>query len=114
MEIEKAAKALKELGHPTRLRLFKILVQAGSVGLSVGDVQEILGIPNSTLSHHISKLVTVDLIKQRRDGRTLFCIPQYRKLNQLILFLQDECCLGDSAACKFDDNDPAKVGGCVL
>jgi len=114
MEVEKAAKALKELGHPTRLNLFKVLVKAGYGGLPVGDVQEKLGIPNSTLSHHLSKLISVDLIKQRREGRTLFCIPQYGSLNQLIVFLQDECCFGDAASSNFDeDDDHVKVGGCA-
>jgi predicted transcriptional regulator len=92
MEIEKVAVALKELGHTTRLTIFKILVKAGPEGLAVGDVQEKLSIPNSTLSHHIAKLVSVDLIRQHRDGRTLYCIPQYDTLTELLLFLQDECC----------------------
>ncbi len=93
MKIEKAAVALKELGHTTRLTIFKLLVKAGPEGLPVGDVQEQLGIPNSTLSHHIAKLVSVDLIKQNRDGRTLYCIPQYETLTALLVFLQDECCV---------------------
>ncbi len=93
MKIEQAAVALKELGHTTRLSIFKLLVKAGPEGLPVGDVQEQLGIPNSTLSHHIAKLVSVDLIKQNRDGRTLYCIPQYETLTALLVFLQDECCV---------------------
>ncbi len=93
MELENTAIALKELGHVTRLAIFKLLVKAGSEGLPVGDIQLELEIPNSTLSHHIAKLVSVGLIKQRRDGRTLFCIPQYERLYELIHFLQDECCV---------------------
>lgn len=93
MEIEQAANALKELGHPTRLTIFKLLVKAGHSGLSVGVIQEKLNIPHSTLSHHIAKLVSVNLINQHRDGRTLYCIPQYENLNELLNFLQDECCL---------------------
>ena len=94
MEIETAANTLKELGHPTRLKLFKLLVKAGHEGLPVGEIQVKLAIPNSTLSHHIAKLVSVKLIKQHRDGRTLYCIPQYDSLNGLIAYLQDECCIG--------------------
>jgi DNA-binding transcriptional ArsR family regulator len=94
MEIKTAANRLKELGHPTRLMLFKLLVKAGHEGLAVGEIQGRLEIPNSTLSHHIAKLVSVDLIKQHRDGRTLYCVPQYDSLNGLIAFLQDECCIG--------------------
>lgn len=92
MDIEFFAKALKELGHPTRLQIFKHLVKSGHQGLAVGDIQEELGIPGSTLSHHISSLVAAGLVKQHREGRTLYCVPQYDALQQVIDFLQDECC----------------------
>lgn len=93
MKTEDAANALKELGHPTRLSIFKTLVKGGGVGLQVGEIQKSLDIPNSTLSHHISRLVSVDLIKQQREGRILYCIPQYKNLNDLLHFLKDECCI---------------------
>ncbi|MDC1340326.1 metalloregulator ArsR/SmtB family transcription factor [Oceanospirillaceae bacterium] len=92
MELTQAANAFKELGHPTRLSIFTLLVKAGHGGLSVGRVQERLQVPNSTLSHHIAKLTSVGLLKQERDGRVLNCIAQYPNLNALIDFLQDECC----------------------
>lgn len=92
MKIEIAAKALKELGHPTRLAIFKRLVKAGKQGISVGVVQEDLKVPGSTLSHHISGLASAGLIKQRREGRTLFCVVEYQKLLSVLAFLQDECC----------------------
>ena len=92
MEIEIVAKALKELGHPTRLAIFKRLVKAGVQGIAVGVVQEELNIPGSTLSHHISGLASAGLIKQRREGRTLFCVAEYEKLLSVISFFQDECC----------------------
>ncbi|MGS0727636.1 transcriptional regulator, partial [Shewanella sp. 0m-11] len=38
MDTEIAAKALKELGHPTRLTLFRCLVKAGHKGLPVGQL----------------------------------------------------------------------------
>ena len=37
MQLEEVAKALKELGHPTRLFIFKHLVKAGEQGLPVGE-----------------------------------------------------------------------------
>ena len=93
MDLETTAKALKELGHPTRLSIFKLLVKAGHRGLPVGELQLGLSIPNSTLSHHIAKLVSVDLVEQNRQGRVLFCIPQYEVLDKIIAFLGDECCI---------------------
>ncbi|OKY25137.1 MULTISPECIES: ArsR/SmtB family transcription factor [Thalassotalea] len=92
MNIETIAKALKELGHPTRLAVFKRLVKAGRQGIPVGVVQEELNVPGSTLSHHLSGLTSAGLIKQRREGRTLFCVVEYEKLLSVISFLRNECC----------------------
>ncbi|WP_263079424.1 helix-turn-helix domain-containing protein [Endozoicomonas sp. Mp262] len=91
-QTEVIAKALKELGHPTRLSIFKRLVRAGYQGLAVGVLQEELKIPGSTLSHHISSLVSANLLVQRREGRVLFCVPNYDQLHNVIHFLQGECC----------------------
>ncbi len=92
MDKENAAKKLAELGHITRLSIFRLLVKAGGEGLPVGQIQESLGVPGSTLSHHISRLVSVGLVKQVRESRTLYCIPQYAVLNELVDFLKSECC----------------------
>lgn len=95
MEIEIAAKRLAELGHVTRLGIFRYLVRGGRQGVPVGDIQSELGIPGSTLSHHISRLVAVGLVTQQRDGRTLYCVPQYEELDGLLDFLKDECCINE-------------------
>ncbi|WP_025822309.1 ArsR/SmtB family transcription factor [Shewanella marina] len=92
MELEQVAKALKELGHPTRLAIFKRLVKAGYQGIAVGDIQQQLAIPGSTLSHHLTSLASAQLLTQRREGRTLFCVAQFDQLEAVIAFLQDECC----------------------
>ena len=110
MQLEEVAKALKELGHPTRLFIFKHLVKAGEQGLPVGELQKQLGIPGSTLSHHISALVSVGLVKQNRESRTLMCVSQYAMLEAIIEFsqyamleaiiefLREECCVNSKIA----------------
>ncbi len=95
MELDMAASLLKELGHPTRLSIYRQLVMAGSQGLAVGEIQKELNIPASTLSHHISAMVTVGLIKQRRQGRTLYCTTQFEALQELLNFMTDQCCAGE-------------------
>jgi len=92
MDVESIAKALKELGHPTRLRVFQRVVRAGRQGVAVGAIQEQLEIPGSTLSHHISSLVSAGLISQRRESRTLYCTAEYDTLQTVLDFLQNECC----------------------
>ena len=95
---EEVAKARKDLGHPTRLFIFKHLVKAGEQGLPVGELQKQLGIPGSTLSHHISALVSVGLVKQNRESRTLMCVSQYAMLEAIIEFLREECCVNSKIA----------------
>lgn len=97
MDTEVIAKALKELGHPIRLMIFKRLVRSGHQGIAVGELQKELEIPGSTLSHHISSLVSADLIKQRREGRTLYCTVQYERLNQVVTFFEEDCCIDECA-----------------
>jgi ArsR family transcriptional regulator len=89
---ELMAKRLSQLGHPTRLCIYRLLTQAGETGLPVGEIQQSLSIPGSTLSHHISRLVNVGLIEQRRHGCTLFCQPITTTLNEVIDYLSAECC----------------------
>ena len=95
MNIQEAADKLAELGHITRLQIYKHLVKAGSKGLAVSDLKSKLEIPGSTLSHHISRLTRVGLLKQTREGRILWCTAQYAELDGLIEFLTDECCKSD-------------------
>jgi len=95
MQIEIAAKRLAELGHTTRLEIFRFLVKGGHQGVPVGEIQEALGVPGSTLSHHLNRLISVGLVVQRREGRTLYCVPQYAELDALIGFLKEECCVNE-------------------
>ena len=93
MQLQDAADKLAELGHATRLGVYRALVKAGDDGLPVSDIMQQLETPASTLSHHISRLVRVGLIKQVRQGRVLRCYAQYRELTKLINFLTKECCI---------------------
>ncbi|WP_163339056.1 helix-turn-helix transcriptional regulator [Desulfopila sp. IMCC35008] len=92
MELENAANRCAELGNTTRLSIFRLLVKAGNEGLPVGKIQENLGIPGSTLTHHIKRLVQVGLIKQRRESRILHCEPQLDAVRELTDYLISECC----------------------
>jgi len=94
MNDEQLAKCLAELGNVTRLRIFKLLVKVGHDGLPVGVIQEKLEIPGSTLSHHISKLSSANLIRQDRDGRVLNCIANFEILHSVVSELRDQCCVG--------------------
>jgi len=93
MELNQAARCLEKLGNPIRLGVFRQLVRAGHEGLSVGEIQQHLGVPASTLSHHIAHLANVGLLVQEREGRQLICRPDFSLMDGLIDFLTAECCM---------------------
>ena len=92
MNLERAAQCLETLGHPTRLAVFRLLVRAGRDGLAVGEIQDRLGIPASTLSHHLAQLTGTGLVRQTREGRILRCTPDFAVMDGLLGFLTEECC----------------------
>ncbi len=92
MKLEQAALQLEALGNPTRLNIYRILVRAGAAGLPVGSIQERLGVPASTLSHHCKRLIETGLVSQQRRATTLICRAEYPAMQALIGYLADECC----------------------
>ncbi|WP_349367679.1 metalloregulator ArsR/SmtB family transcription factor [Salinarimonas sp.] len=92
------AKRLEALGNPTRLAIYRALVRAGEAGLAVGALQERVGVPASTLSHHLRTLVGVALVTQERQGTSLICRANYPVMNGLVAFLSEECCVDSSCA----------------
>ena len=97
MDIIQAAQCLEKLGNPTRLEIVRLLVRAGAGGLAVGEIRRHMGIPASTLSHHILHLVTGGLISQERQGRVLRCKLDYALMEALVHMLTEECCAGIEA-----------------
>lgn len=93
MKIDDAASRLEALGNPTRLQIYRALVKAGEPGMAVGKLQAKLGLPASTLSHHLKTLVFVGLITQERQTTTLICRANYELMRGLVDFLVDECCV---------------------
>ncbi|MDH3416644.1 MAG: helix-turn-helix domain-containing protein, partial [Gammaproteobacteria bacterium] len=102
MKLENAAKQLEALGNPTRLAIYRVLIQHGTAGSPVGEIRKKLGIPASTLSHHIAKLVHAGLITQERNSRRLFCKADFANMNALMAFMAHNCCTVDSS-CKDDE-----------
>ncbi len=95
-DVDKTAQLLQQMGNKTRLEIVRLLVRAGPSGMPVGDIQSHLGIPASTLSHHIAKLRGVGLVQQSRESTTLYCCVDYGVIDGIISFLSDECCIGNS------------------
>ncbi len=103
MDILTQASRLEALGNPTRLAIYRALVRAGHAGAPVGRLQEEIGIPASTLSHHLAKLCACGLVGQTRESTVLRCRANFEIMNALVGFLVNECCTDiradDTGAC---------------
>jgi len=85
------------MGAEPRLRIMQLLLTAHPQGLVVGDIQDELQIPSSTLSHHLDKLKNEELVKVRRDGTFLWYSANLEALQEVINFLYAECCTRNKA-----------------
>lgn len=94
METLNAAELLAALGHESRLSLFRLLVEAGSAGLTPSVLGERLGMPAATLSFHLAHLSRVGLIEGRRESRFIHYAAAYAKMDDLLAFLTQNCCQG--------------------
>jgi ArsR family transcriptional regulator len=90
--------ALGALAQETRLALFRLLVATGPAGLSAGIIADRLGVAPSSLSFHLQQLVHAGLITQRRLSRNLIYSAQFGAMNELLLYLTENCC-GRGAGC---------------
>jgi DNA-binding transcriptional ArsR family regulator len=95
--VAKYADMFSAMGTEPRLRIMQLLLTAHPEGLVVGDIQDELGIPNSTLSHHLDKLRTEDLVEVKREGTFLRYTANTDALQELLQFLYAECCTRNKA-----------------
>jgi len=80
------------LGSGARLRILRLLLALHPQGMAAGEVQAELGIPASTLSHHLEKLKNQGLVTVRRKGTFLWYSANTEALQDLLAFLLGECC----------------------
>ena len=99
MEISNAVEALTSLAHETRLAVYRLLVQAGEEGLPAGGIAGALGVPPSSLSHHLKDLKHAGLVTCRRERRSLIYTANYGTMNGLLDFLLEDCCGGHPEIC---------------
>lgn len=96
-KVTKYAAMFSAMGTEARVRIMQLLLSAHPDGLVVGEIQEHLDIPNSTLSHHLDKLRSEDLVEVRRESTFLRYSANTEALQELLQFLYAECCTRNRA-----------------
>lgn len=85
------------MGTEARLRIMQLLLSAHPEGMVVGEIQEELDIPNSTLSHHLDKLRNEGLVDVKRESTFLRYTANTEALQEILQFLYAECCTRNKA-----------------
>jgi ArsR family transcriptional regulator len=85
------------MGTEPRLRIMQLLLSAHPEGMVVGEIQDEIEIPNSTLSHHLDKLKNKDLVRVERKGTFLRYTANTEALREIMQFLYAECCTRNKA-----------------
>jgi DNA-binding transcriptional ArsR family regulator len=102
-----AVRALAALAQPTRLAIFRRLVEFAPDGLTAGTIASALDLAPATLSFHLKELAAAGLVSDQREGRHIRYRADLAAMNALIGYLTDNCCRGrgrlvDATACASD------------
>jgi len=99
MEFEVAVACLSALAHEGRLRVFRLLVQEGVMGLAAGEIARRLDVLPNSLSANLNVLSHAGLIRSRRQGRSIIYTAEYDRMRSLLGFLVEDCCGGSPEIC---------------
>ncbi len=94
METDTAVEALHALAQPTRLEVFRLLVQRGQAGAHAGEIGERLGLAPATLSFHLSALRHAGLVTCTQAGRSRIYCTELGHMHALVDYLTENCCGG--------------------
>ncbi|MEX2366317.1 MAG: metalloregulator ArsR/SmtB family transcription factor [Pseudohongiellaceae bacterium] len=102
MDIQDATVLFDALSQETRLRVFRLLVKAGTAGMPAGLLSEILGTPHNTMSFHLQQLSHAGLLTSKKEGRSVIYTANFARMQELIGFLVADCCSADMAKIRED------------
>ena len=99
MDPENVILALAALAQPTRLDVFRLLVQHEPEGLAAGDIAKALAVPQNTMSSHLSILSRAGLVSALRFSRSIVYRADLTRLQAVVLFMLKDCCDGRPEIC---------------
>jgi len=99
MNLETAVKRLSAIAQEGRLDVFRLLVKAGPEGMAAGDIARKLSVAANTMSAQLLLLSNAELIRARREGRSIIYSVNYEAMRDLLVFLTEDCCGGRAEMC---------------
>lgn len=99
MQRDIATSLFESLASGVRLDVFRLLVKTGSAGLVAGEIAAALELPPTNLSFHLKALTQSRLLNVTQEGRYQRYRANLPLMLELIGYLTEECCAGDTAQC---------------
>ena len=102
MNIDEAMILFDAFSQETRLRAFRLLVQASPDGLPAGELSERLGTPHNTMSFHLGHMANAGAVSSRKEGRSVVYTANFDAVRDLIGFMVKDCCSVEFASVRED------------
>jgi ArsR family transcriptional regulator, arsenate/arsenite/antimonite-responsive transcriptional repressor len=83
---------LKAIADPARVKIMSYLLSSESGEENSGDLAKVLGLTESTISHHLSQLRRAGLVESDRRGMNVYHRPHRDALGALCVVLDPNCC----------------------
>lgn len=99
MESNAAILAFAALAQPTRLDVFRLLMEREPAGLPAGEIARRLDVPHNTMSTHLATLTRAGLIEAERQSRSIIYRARLEAVYALTSFLVKDCCGGRPEIC---------------
>lgn len=91
--------ALAALAQPTRLQTFRLLVAREPDGVPAGELARLIGVPQNTMSAHLSILANAGLVRGDRQSRSIIYRSDLERFREVTLYLIRDCCGGNAELC---------------
>ena len=120
MDSSRTITALAALAQPTRLQTFRLLVEREPDGVPAGELARLIGVPQNTMSAHLSILRNAGLVSGDRQSRSIVYRVDLERFRSVMLYLLQDCCGGNADLCAPLIADltpccaPAKVADTVI
>ena len=92
MNEEAALAAISAISSATRLRILKCLVEAGSDGLTAGEIAKAVGASPSRASFHLSNMSEAGLLASIRSARQITYRVDFEAVGALMRYILEDCC----------------------
>lgn len=99
MDENRTIAALAALAQPTRLQTFRLLVDREPEGVPAGELARLVGVPQNTMSAHLSIMANAGLISGERQSRSIIYRVDLERFRAVMLYLLQDCCGGNASLC---------------